>query len=130
MKRNILESYALTVCFACVICFVAFSAAAGYSFVQIVKPDFTMSAYRFVDYQSNDTYWQTIKGAGGCSKEDKPAIRPSESELTKLRTEAFSLAKASEQRDGEQTLVKTLIVILVNALAFLIHWRIARSARS
>lgn len=130
MKKTILEVYALAVCFVSIICFVVCLGVAGYSFVQIAKPDFTMRSYDFDHYQSNDTYWKMKEGRGGCSKEDKPTIRPSESELTKQRTEAFSLEKASEQRDGEQTLVKTLIIMLVDALAFLIHWRIARSARS
>ncbi|MDD4962352.1 MAG: hypothetical protein PHI11_00385 [Gallionella sp.] len=130
MKKTILEIYALAVCFVSIICFVVCLGVAGYSLVQIAKPDFTMRSYDFDNYQSNDTYWKMKEGRGSCSKEDKSTIRPSESELTKQRTEAFSLEKASEQRDGEQTLVKTLIVILVDALAFLIHWRIARSARS
>jgi hypothetical protein len=130
MKKTILEIYALAVCFVSIICFVVCLGVAGYSLVQIAKPDFTMRSYDFDNYQSNDTYWKKKEGCGGCSKEDKPTIRPSESELTKQRTEAFSLEKASEQRDGEQTLVKTLIIMLVDALAFLIHWRIARSARA
>ena len=130
MKKNILEIYALAVCFVSIICFVVCLGVAGYSLVQIAKPDFTMNSYDFDSHQSNDAYWKMKGARGGCSDGDKPVIRPSERELTKQRTEAFSLEKASEQRDGYQTLVQTLIIMLVDALAFLIHWRIARSARS
>ncbi len=136
MKKTILEIYALAVCFVSIICFVVCLGVAGYSLVQIAKPDFTMSSRQFEEYQSNDIYWERNGSgryygkSGYCSKEDKSNVRPSESDLSKQRTEAFASAKTLEQRDGGQTLVKTLIIILVNALAFLIHWRIARSARA
>ena len=50
--------------------------------------------------------------------------------LTQKRIDGFAREVASEKRDGAQALVKTLIVMLVDALAFIFHWVIARKARA
>ncbi len=129
MKKTILEIYALAVCFLTVICFVVCLGIAGYSIVQISKPEFTMNSYQYDRYQSNDAFWMDCMGPH-CSVGEKTRVRPSEAELDKKRTQAFAQAITSEQRGGGQTLVKTLIVMLVDALAFGIHWLIARRARA
>lgn len=129
MKKTILEIYALAVCFITVTCFVVCLGIAGYSIIQIGKPDFTMLSHQYDQYQSNNAYWKNCS-RGYCSDEEKKRPRPSEDELTKQRTEEFARELDSEQRNGSQTLVKTLIVMLVDALAFLIHWVIARRARA
>ena len=129
MKKTILEVYALAVCFVTVTCFVVCLGIAGYSLVEIAKPDFTMTSYQFDQFQSNDAYWKDC-GRKYCSDDEKKRSRPSEDELTKQRSEAFAQALVSEQRNGSQSLVKTLIVMFVDSLAFLAHWVIAKRARS
>lgn len=126
MKKSILEVYALAVCFITVTCFVVCMGIAGYSLVVIGKPDFTMRSFEYDQFQSNDAYWKDC-GHRYC---DAKMTRPDETELTKQRTEAFARAQVSEQRDGLQTLVKTLIVMLVDVFAFFIHWSIAKRARA
>ena len=129
MKKTILEIYALAVCFVTVTCFVVCLGVAGYSLIQIEKPDFTMRAYEYNQYQTNDAFWKEC-GSRYCSEDEKKKPRPNEEELTKQRKAAFDLALVSEQRDGAQTLVKTLIVILIDIITFLVHWVIARRARA
>jgi len=129
MNKTILEVYALSVCFITVTCFVICLGIAGYSLIVIGKPDFTMSSYTYDQYQSNDAYWKDC-GRSYCSEDEKKKVRPNEEELTKQRTEGFARTLNSEQRGGTQTLVKTLIVMFVDALAFMIHWVIARRARA
>ena len=129
MKKTILEIYALAVCFVTVICFVACLGVAGYSVIEISKPDFTMRSWDYNQYQTNDAFWKDC-GHRYCSDEEKKKPRPSEEELTKQRQDAFSRALISEQRDGAQTLVKTLIVMLIDIVVFFVHWVIARRARA
>jgi hypothetical protein len=129
MKKTILEVYALAVCFITVTCLVVCLAIAGYSLIQIEKPDFTINSYTFDQYQSNDAYWKDC-GTRYCEMNEAKTPRPGEAELKQQRSEAFSRVLISERRDGLQTLVKTLIVMLVAACAFYFHWIIAKRARA
>jgi hypothetical protein len=129
MKKTILEIYALAVCFVAVICFVVCLGIAGYGLIQFQKPDFTLSSYQYDTYQDNDAYWRGGRIDSYCADDEKGKVRPSEDELTKQRVARFGHVLASEQRDGLQNLVKAFLVIFVDALAFMVHWGIARRAR-
>jgi hypothetical protein len=129
MKKTILEIYALAVCFVTVTCFIICLGIFGYSLIQINKPEFTMHSYVYDQYQSNDAYRKECRSRY-CSDEDKKEPRPSEEKITKQRLEAFSIALKSEEREGYQTLVKTLIIMLADASAFFIHWIISKKARN
>ncbi|MEW6715794.1 MAG: hypothetical protein AB1306_12015 [Nitrospirota bacterium] len=127
MKKSLLEIYALAVCFATMVCFVISLGVAMYSVVEIANPEFTMNPYQYNRYQSNDAYW--LSKVNDYQNKDKEMKRPSEDELTKERNEGYRLAVISERRGGFQGLTKTAIIILIDAVVFLIHWRIARRAR-
>ena len=127
MKKSLLEIYALAVCFATIVCFVISLGVALYSIVEIAKPEFTMNSYQYNRYQSNDAYW--LSRLNDYGNKEKEMQRPSEEELTKQRTEGYRLAVISEKRDGFQGLTKTAIILLIDTVVFLIHWRIARRAR-
>ena len=130
MKKTVLEIYALAVCFVTVVCFVIAFGIALYSLVQIAKPEFTMSSWTYASFQTNDAYWDSCGGRYGCGPDEKKRERPPEPELTKKREEAYSRALASEQRDGGQSLVKSLIVVLLDLAIFFGHWVLARRART
>ena len=127
MKKSLLEIYALAVCFATIVCFVISLGVALYSVVEIANPEFTMNSYQYNRYQSNDAYW--LSRVEDYRNKEKEMQRPSEDELTKQRTEGYRLAVISEKRDGFQGLTKTAIILLINTVVFLIHWRIARRSR-
>jgi hypothetical protein len=127
LKKTVLEIYALAVCFVTVVCFVVALGMALYSLVGIVNPEFTMDSWKYEQHQSNDAFLDSPMGRGCCA-EKKP--RPSEPELTRLRTESYARAIAAERRANFQTLVKTLIVMLIDVLVFLGHWAIGRRART
>lgn len=130
MKKTILEIYALAVCFITVACFIVTLGIAMYNIVAVFKPDFTISAMEYSRFQNNDAFWNGCGIGLYCRPEEKKKERPSEAELTKQREEAYGLALANEQRSSMQTLVKCLLVLLVDAIAFAIHWKIGRSART
>jgi hypothetical protein len=130
MKKTILEIYALAVCFITLMCFVVCLGIASYSLVEITNPSFTMSTSQYQRHQNNDAYWKNCCDLQPYSNTEKiPAVRPSEAELTKQRLESYQFEQNSERREGFQTLVKTLIIMLVDVLTFLVHWFIAKRSR-
>lgn len=128
MKKNALEIYALAVCFVTMVCFVATLGVGLYSTLEILKPAITLSSLQYERFQSNDAFWNQCGNARYCSDQEKKKERPSESELTILREEAFSLTLLREQRDGVQGLIKAFIVIVIDIGVFLAHWSLARRA--
>lgn len=130
MKKSILEIYALAVCFVTVVCFVVALGIATYSILEIAKPEFTINSWEYVRHQTNDAYWNGCSGGRYCGPEEKKKERPSEPELTKQREESFARDLSNEQRDGSQTLVKCLIVLLIDAAVFSLHWLVSRRARA
>jgi hypothetical protein len=127
LKKTVLEIYALAVCFVSVVCFVVALGMALYSLVGIANPEFTLDSWKYEQHQSNDAFFNSPVGRGCC---DEKRVRPSEPELTRLRTESYAVAIAAERRENVQTLVKTLIVMAIDVLVFLGHWAIGRRARS
>ncbi|MCK5819542.1 MAG: hypothetical protein KAH18_09905 [Psychromonas sp.] len=125
--KSKLEIYALSVCFASMICLVIASSIGIYSIFEVTAPKFTMLSYDYAKYQSNDTYWDDVNNND--SKASDEAIRPNRDTLTKDRLDKFFVAIKAEQREGYQTLLKTLIFILVTGSALFIHWKIAKQSR-
>jgi hypothetical protein len=123
--KSKLEIYALSVCFAAIVCLIISIGIAGYSIIQIAVPKLTMSSYAYKNYQTNDAYWISKRA---CADKEK-ATRPKEEELTKQRLAAFALNVEGEQREGLQSLIKCLMFIFVSSIVLLVHWRIAKNAR-
>jgi len=125
--KSKLEIYALSVCFASVVCLVVSTGIAGYSLFEVFVPELTMRAYDYDKYQTNDSYW---KSRMSCADKEKPDVRPSEEELTKQRMDAFSVEVNSEKREGFQSLIRCLMFILVSTVTLFIHWKIAQKSRA
>ncbi len=130
MKKSILEIYALAVCFFTVTCFVIALGTALYAIVGVANPSFTLNSYQYAQFQSNDAFWKNCGmahclGGNGVAEE-----RPSEADLTKKREEAYSRALDVEARGSEQTLLKCLLILLVDAGVFAGHWVMGRRARA
>ncbi len=134
MKKTILEVYALAVCFVTLTCFVIVAGIASYSLVAVIKPEFTLNSWQYSMHQTNDAFWsgngRPTPFAMPDDRKAEKSERPSEAELTKRREESYRRAIANEQRDGSQSLVKCLIIILIDASVFWLHWVIGRRARS
>ncbi len=126
MKKSILEIYALAVCFATIVCFVITLGISIYDIVRIANPEFTMSSYEYNRHQSNDAYW---KSSNNCSNDDKKEQRPADEELTKQRLASYQQSIKSELRDAFQSLIQSVIILIIAVIVFLIHWRVARRSR-
>lgn len=128
MKKSILEIYALAVCFVNIVCLVVALGIAFYNVVQMMDPQFTLSSYDYNRHQNNDAFWRTPdKPYGSETKEIRPRL--SEEELTKQRLESYQQTIKAEYRDAAQSFTKALIVIALDIILFLVHWRIAHRAR-
>lgn len=125
--KSKLEIYALSVCFAAVVCLVISAGIAGYAVFEAVTPELTMNSYQYDKYQTNEAFW---KSKESCSKSDKPEAKPEEDALTKQRLEAFAVAVKAEKRRGFQSLIRCFMFIVVSSVALLIHWKIAQKSRA
>ena len=127
MKKSLLEIYGLAVCFFCVACFVITLVFALYDIVQIADPDFTINRYGYDRYQSNEEYRHAPGNILGKNESDRAAM--SEEEVTKFREAAYARALKDERHNGEQSLLRMVIIMFVDSIAFAVHWQIARRAR-
>jgi hypothetical protein len=127
MKSKV-ETYALTVCFASVVCLIISGGFAIFGLLQVAAPGLMMRTWSHTMLQSNDEYWQfesmPSRGDGAL----RP--RPPEAELTKERELAYAIAVWEERRDGLQILLRALAFAGAGGIALLLHWRLARRFRS
>ena len=124
--KSKLEIYALAVCFMSVICLVVSFGIAGYSIVEMFKPELTMASYTYERYQTNDNYWE---GRRSSRNSETKEIRPSEEVLSKQRRDEYSAALRGKERSGFQALIKSLMFILAGGITLLVHWQIANRSR-
>ena len=127
MRKSILEIYALTVCFFAVVCFVFVSALAIHDAVQIVSPEFTLSRHHYERYLSNDSFIRTSQQV---SAETVAILKelPRE-EVARRRLSELKQTLRVERHDGQRSLFKMLVVLVMDALAFALHWKIGQIAR-
>ncbi len=129
MKKAILEIYALAVCFAAIICFVIAAGVGLYALVGTLNPEFTLDSWQYDRHQNNDAFWSNAPPPFPFDGKEEKKARPSEQELTRQRNESFQLVIRAEQRNRMQTLIQVMIILFIDILVFIIHWRIARKAR-
>jgi hypothetical protein len=121
MNRYSVEQYALTVCALCVIGLVFSVAEAAYSVVRIYAPNFTMPRTD-VEYRAtvtNDAYWKWLNSI------DKQQPRPTDEELAKRRIEAHGELLTENSQLAKGTLLQSLIYIVMLAIFWFGHWRLA-----
>jgi hypothetical protein len=129
--KSKLEIYALSVCFAAVVCLVISAGISVHSLLKIVAPEITMRTYTYNKHLTNEAYWKDSDIS--CSDEDaakpKQKAKPKEEEITKQRLESFALEVRTERRDGIQSLLESIIFVLISSITLFIHFKIAQKAR-
>jgi hypothetical protein len=128
MKRTAVEVYALAVCFVTVVCFVISLGIALYAAIGVVQPSFTLNGAIYELHRTNDAFFNRTMSP--FEREKPPQARPPEPELTRQREQSFAGALDAERRGSAQSTVKSMIVVLVDLLAFYVHWRIAMRRRA
>ena len=124
MKKSILEVYALLVCFVTLCCFVISLGIGLYDAIEIVNPEFTISAFEFERHQTNEAYLKST------SKYDENVKDLTEDAIKEKREHSYNLELKSEKREGFQSLIQVLIIMLLDIVVFLVHWKLAKHARA
>ena len=128
MKKSLIEIYALAICFITVACFVVTFGFALWDVVEFTVPEFTINQHQYEPHQTDDSYLEHISRRSQY-KGDNAEPLPSGEELTKAKEKSYGLIISSEKRSALQDFFQKLIIILVDTIAFFIHWRIAGKAR-
>ena len=122
MKKSIVEIYALAVCFVVLVCAVIAAGIGAYDLVEIASPEFAPPSYQYERHQSNEAFFQV-----DCEK--KSSVNLTEEEKTKQRLASYESAIKAERRDAVQSLIKVMIVLIIDALVFFVHWKLARRSQ-
>lgn len=122
MKKSLLEIYALAVCFVTITCFAISLGIGIYDIVELSAPGFTMKSYDYELHKTNEIFTRNWK--------EEKREKYSEEEITKLREESYQVAIDKERRDAIQSLIRVLIIILIDVVIFFIHWSVAKKARN
>lgn len=120
MKKSLLEIYALAICFVTIICFAVVLGIGLYDILEMSNPEMTIKSYQYQKHQSNEAFTRNWS---------KKKEKRSETEITETREKSYSVALKAEQRDAIQSFIRVLIIMLINFIIFLIHWRLAKHAR-
>ena len=91
-----------------------------YDILEMSNPEMTIKSYQYQKHQSNEAFtrnWSKKKEKG------------SKSEITEIREKSYSVALKAEQRDAIQSFIRVLIIMLIDVIIFLIHWRLGKYAR-
>ncbi len=129
MKRSVLEIYALVVCFFTVVCFVVYLGMAVWSVVSLSAPEFTMNGLWWQQYQSDESYKEHLVGIYGRGTDKDNYVAPTGQALTDARAKAFGEQLATERHSAATELIHNIIILLINILVFVPHWRLASRAR-
>ena len=128
MKKSKLEIYALAICFVAIVCAAVSLGIGIWGIIESINPEFTMNSHEYERYQSNEKYFSSYNYRYG-SPADNNVKNLSEEEKTKRRLADYGVALRAEKHSGAQTMVRVLIINVINVIVFIIHWFIARRAR-
>jgi len=129
MKKGWWELYGLAVCFFNVIVFVIFTGITVWNVMQISMPGFTLDGYSWSQYQSNEAFRESMVNRYCCTNVNCSYEPPEGDALTAAREVAYDQALVAESRSGFQNALQNLIILIINCLLFVVHWRIASRAR-
>jgi hypothetical protein len=120
MKKSLVEIYALAVCFVTLICFAIALGIGIYNILEMFNPELTLRAYAYQHHQTNEAFTRNWK---------KDKKLPNENAITKMREESYKVALKTERRDGLQSFIRVMIVVVIDIVIFLTHWGLARRSR-
>ena len=120
MKKSLLEIYSLAVCFVTIICAAVALGIGVYDILEISNPELTLKSRQYQRHQTNEAFTRRWS-------EDKE--KPSEEEITRIREKSYSVALESEKRDGVQSFIRVIIILLIDMAIFIVHWKLARRTR-
>ena len=127
MKKSMIEIYALAVCFVCIASGGIVLGVGVYDVIQIAAPEMTLSGSQYARHQSNDNF---VNFRPPWPPNGRRQFPEDEQELTRLREESYRIEIATERRSARQSFVMVVIALVIQALLFVIHWKLSRRARA
>lgn len=126
MKRTLLEIYSLAVCFFVVAYLVFVCPTMIWNGVRYINPEIALGSYYFAPHRSDDAFRRYLIE----NHEKNPSYEPpTGEELSRTRQESYATIQIDESRAGLQQALQGLISMAVCGVVFLIHWKLASSAR-
>jgi hypothetical protein len=123
MRRwSLLELYALLVCLGMLIWFIVALYFLGYGVVACEAPEYTVNRWDYHSHQTNERYWKYANLG-----DRRPRL--SEDALTAERERSWQAVLLIERRYGTWSMVQSGFGLVVSAVVFWVHWRIARRTR-
>jgi hypothetical protein len=113
MGRSLVQLYAVSVCFATLMCFVVALGIALYDVVQIAAAGFTVVNYML--WEDDEQFLAYYPDKKELPEAERRALRG------QYRQDALEL----ERRTALQSLVFMGIIIAIDVSVYLVHWRIA-----
>ena len=129
MRRSILEIYALAVCFFAVACFVVTTGFLLWDIVRFAAPNFTIEAYTWDCHQTDEAYKECYGHLHSLTEERTGDVFPTGAALSDKRQRDYDSNLRKHKREALQGIVKSSIIVILDILIFLFHWRIAARAR-
>ncbi len=151
MKKTLLETYALAVCFASMICISISSGVILYDVVEINYPEVTIESYMLdMSFPPPPPMMMHNSGSETASAVNVDALPPevlnpapptvlggklftdqvvtelSEQEISDRKQKRIEKVLKNEQNDAKRSLIRVFIILLVSCVVFLIHWRLAK----
>ena len=117
MKKSLLEIYSLAVCFVAIICAAISLGIGAYDILELSNPELTLKSRQYQIHQTNEAFTRRW------SKDEE---KPSEEEITIIREKSYSVALEAERRDALQSLIRMIIILLIDLTIFMIHWKLAK----
>ncbi len=125
--KNLLEVYALAVCFVSVVVFVVISGFGSWAMIEWLAPDFAMSSYDYSCYQSDENYKDCLKSRTYYDKNKEDL--PTGEELTRRRLAKYQNDLVKKQRSGKQGMAVISVVFVIASVVFYLHWTLAKRIR-
>jgi hypothetical protein len=120
MKHTIFEIYVYLVCFIALSCGVISLGAGVYSLVEISAPGFMLSEEWVQMHRDNESFVRSFY---------KSKIHEilTDEQITAQRAKNLKIVIDDERRNAIKRFIGSVIVILINIVVFIVHWRIGES---
>ncbi len=151
-KKTLLETYALSVCFAAMICISVSLGIIIYDIVQINYPEVTIEPHRLDMPAPPPPLPQVVLQSGMATAADVDTLPPevlnppppavwggqlfadpavadkalSQQELDEIKEKRIEWELNNEKSHAKHSLIRMSIILLVAGVVFLIHWRLAK----
>ena len=128
MKRDLVQIYALAVCFFCAAGMAITVSFVLYGIVQATVPTFTLPGHQYERHADATAYRQSqIARAPESMQLEYAELSPEK--LENERKRSLERHIATESRSGYQTILRCGIIFAVFACVFFLHWRLSRRQR-